>query len=86
MDFLLYPASLVIIVLLAFVLHRTNHNLLMVIVLAIGVYIIYSHETGHTATAFKNEVIESIDKSAGKFSKEHDSEVYDVDKAEEVVK
>jgi uncharacterized membrane protein len=86
MDGILYPASLILIALLAFTFNRSNNNILMIIVLAIGIYIIYSHETGHTATDFKNEMIESIDESAEKFSKSHGTERYNEKKIIETVK
>ena len=86
MDGLLYPASLVIIVLLAFTFMKNNNSVLMFVVLVIGVYIIYSHETGHTATEFKNEMVDSIDESAQEYSKSYNTENYDASKAEEAVK
>ena len=42
---------------------------MMLLMIAIGIYFIYSHETGYTATDYKNEVIDSIDKSARDFVK-----------------
>lgn len=86
MDGYLYPASLILIVLLAFTFMKNNNTILMVLVLALGVYIVFSHETGHTATEFKDEIVESIDKSAEKFSKSYDTEGYDASKAKEAVK
>ena len=58
----------------------------MVIVLAIGGYIIYSHETGYSATEFKNEMIDSLDKSARDFSKSRGTEGYDETKLEKKLK
>lgn len=86
MDGFVYPASLILIALLAFIFNRNNNNILMIVVLAIGVYIIYSHETGQTATDFKNEMIESIDESAGEYSRSRGVERFDVKKVEETVK
>lgn len=86
MDGFLYPASLILIALLAFTFNRSNNNILMILVLVIGAYIIYSNETGNTATDFKNEMVESIDESAGKFSKSRGTEGYDSAKAAEAVK
>lgn len=60
MDGFLYPASLILIVLLAFTFYRNNNTILMGLVLVIGVYIVFSHETGHTATEFRNDVIDSL--------------------------
>ncbi len=69
MDGLMYPLSLLIVVLMAFTFYRNNSMKMVLLSLAIGVYIIYSHETGYTATDYKNEVIDSIDKSAKEFVK-----------------
>lgn len=86
MDGFLYPASIILIVLLAFTFYRNNNTILMFLVLAIGVYIIFSHETGHTATELRNEVIDSLDESAKEFSKTHGAEGYDAKKIEKAVK
>lgn len=69
MDGLMYPLSLVVVALMAFTFYRNNSVKMVLLSLAIGVYIIYSHETGYTATDYKNEVIDSIDKSAKEFVK-----------------
>ncbi len=69
MDGWMYPLSLLIVALMAFTFYQNNSMKMMLLMLAIGVYIIYSHETGYTATDYKNEVIESIDKSAKEFVK-----------------
>lgn len=69
MDGWMYPLSLLIVALMAFTFYQNNSMRMMLLMLAIGVYIIYSHETGYTATDYKNEVIESIDKSAKDFVK-----------------
>ena len=69
MDGWMYPLSLVVVALMAFTFYRNNSMKMVLLSLAIGVYIIYSHETGYTATDYKNEVIDSIDKSAKEFVK-----------------
>lgn len=69
MDGWMYPLSLLIVALMAFTFYQNNSMRMMLLMLAIGVYIIYSHETGYTATDYKNEVIDSIDKSAKDFVK-----------------
>ncbi len=65
----MYPLSLLIVALMAFTFYQNNSMKMVLLSLAIGVYIIYSHETGYTATDYKNEVIDSIDKSAKEFVK-----------------
>lgn len=49
-----------------------NNNLLALIALVIGIYIVYSHETGFTATDFRHEMVESIDKNTYDYTKETD--------------
>ena len=70
MDSLSYPVSLLVVALAAFAFNRNNSPKLMLLSLAIGVYIIYSHESGKSVTTFKDEMIESIDNSAKEFVKE----------------
>ncbi|HUH42945.1 MAG: hypothetical protein PHI38_05745 [Sulfurimonas sp.] len=86
MDGIMYPVSLLAIALMAFTFYQNNSIKLMVIVLAIGGYIIYSHETGYSATEFKNEMIDSLDKSARDFSKSRGTEGYDETKLEKKLK
>ncbi len=87
MDGIPYTVSLIVIAIMAFALYRGNSFKLMFLVLAVGVYIIYSHETGNTATKYKDEMLESIDKSARDFSKSRGAEGYDEEKIiKEVVK
>ena len=86
MNGIMYPISLIVIAILAFSFNRNNNTFLMMFVLAVGAYIIYSHETGHTATEFKNNMVQSINESAGNFSKKHGTEGFDAKKEEEAVK
>lgn len=81
----LYPISLIVVVLLAFAFYRSNSFKSMLFVLAIGIYIIYSHESGNTPSKIKNEIIESIDKSAKDFSKSRGVEKYDEGKIKKEV-
>lgn len=86
MDGSLYFISLVVVGLLTIAFYRSNNTKLMLLVLAVGAYIIYSHESGNTPSKFKDEMIESIDKSARDFSKIKGTEGYDESKAYEAVK
>ncbi len=86
MDDLIYPVSLVVIALLVFVLNQNNNSKLALLMLAIGIYIVYSHETGNTATDFKNNMVNSINEGAEDFTKSYDIEGYDANKAKEAVK
>ncbi len=80
MDNLLYIGSLILVALLIFTFNRTNSTKLMLLAIAVGAYIIYSHETGHTATEFKNRMINSVDKSAEKFVDKYDTNIKDTEK------
>lgn len=80
MDGSLYPFSLLVVAIMAFYFYRTNSIRLTVFALAVGVYIIYSHNTGHTVTEYKNEVVDSIAESATEFAKERNIEGYDESK------
>jgi hypothetical protein len=80
MDGLLYPISLLVVALMAVAFYRGNSIKLMLFALAIGVYIIYSHETGYTATDYKNEMVDSINESATEFAKDRKIEGYDESK------
>ena len=82
---LIYPVSLVVLGLLVFVLYQNNSMKLMLAVLAIAGYIVYSHETGHTATEFKKDMVDSVEQSAEKFGERYDTDMYDADEAKKSV-
>ena len=60
MDGMLYPISIVLLVIFAFTFYKSNNTILSMILVVIGIYIIYSQETGHTATKFKNEMVDTV--------------------------
>jgi len=86
MEGIMYPASVIFLAILTFVFYQNRNTILMFVAMAIGIYIVYSQETGHTATDFKNEVIESIDEKADKFDKEHSNKSFDAKESEKSVK
>lgn len=86
MDGIMYPISLLAIALLAFTFYQNNSIKLMVLMLLIGGYIVYSHETGYSATEFKNEMIDSLDKSARDFSKSRGTDGPDESKLQKELK
>ena len=77
MDGILYPASLVVLALLAFTFNQTNNSKFALLFILIGVYIVYSHETGNTATSFKNELVNDLGGSAEQFSDDRGLGGYD---------
>lgn len=70
MDGMMYPVSLIVLAVLAFSFYQTNNTKIVLLMIITGVYIVYSHETGNTATQWKNDMVQSIDESAGTFSEE----------------
>jgi len=71
MDGMMYPISLAVLAILAFAFNQTNNSKIAFFMILIGVYIVYSHETGHTATDWKNDMVNSIDESAKDFGALH---------------
>ena len=61
----LYPATIVILLILAYMQWQTNAKKTMVLVLVVLAYIVYSHETGQTLTQVKDKAIKSFDDSVG---------------------
>lgn len=86
MDGLLYPVSLFVVALLVFSFYRTRNNILAFIVFLVGMYIVYTHETGNTATDWKNDIVESVDKSVGNYNSERGITKYDEKKLKEEIK
>ena len=66
MDFM-YIFSLALLAILAFILNKNNNSKLSLLMIVIAIYVVYSHETGNTATNFKNDVVESINESSDGF-------------------
>jgi Ca2+-dependent lipid-binding protein len=85
MDGLVYYGSLLLIIALSYMFFQNNSSFLMLITIGIGIYIVYSHETGYTATAFKDEVVHSINEEAGDFTNEKGIHGYDAKKLEREV-
>ena len=86
MDGMFYYFSIAVLGVLAFTFFQNHNEKLALLMLVIGIYIVYSHETGYTATDFKNETVKSLDKSADEWAKDHGTDGYDASKAEEEVK
>ena len=66
-----YILSLVIVVALIVTFYRNNSHILMLVVVAVGVYLVYSHETGYTSKDFKNQIVKSIDNTVKDYDKSH---------------
>ena len=58
----MYYGGLVVIAILAFMAYNSNKMLIAVLLLALGGYFIYSHNTGTTIT-------DELDKATGEFDK-----------------
>lgn len=61
----LYPATIVVLLILAYMQWQTNSKKMMVLVLIILGYIIYSHETGYTLTELREEAVDDFDEAVG---------------------
>jgi len=79
MDDITYYGSLALIASLAYMFFRNNSTFLLFIVLSIGAYIIYSNETGYTATEFKNSMVNSINEEAQDFTHKKGLDNYNED-------
>jgi len=86
MDGMFYYLTLAVLGVLAYTFFQNHNEKLALLMLGIGIYIVYSHETGYTATDFRNETIKSIDESASEWAKERGADGYDASKAENAVK
>ncbi len=83
---LVYPASLAVLAILAFIFWQNHNMMLLIVVIAIASYLIYSHETGNTATGFKNEMVESINSNAEDYGDDRGIKKFDPDKSAEEVR
>jgi len=61
----LYPATIVVLLILAYMQWQINSKKMMILILGVLGYIVYSHETGHTLTQFKDDSVQSFDKAVG---------------------
>lgn len=86
MDGMFYYLTLAVLGVLAYTFFQNHSEKLALLMLGIGIYIVYSHETGYTATDFKNETVQSLDKSADEWAKEHSTTGFDEQGAQKAVK
>ena len=61
----LYPGTIVVLLILAYMQWQTNAKKTMVLILVILAYIVYSHETGNSLTKFKDDAVDSFDSAVG---------------------
>lgn len=61
----LYPGTVIVLLILAYMQWQINAKKTMILILIVLGYIIYSHETGHSLTAMKNEAVKSFDEVVG---------------------
>ena len=86
MDGMFYYLSLAVLAVLAYTFFQNHSEKLALLMLLIGAYVVYSHETGFTATEFKDETVKSLDESASEWAKDRGTDGYDASKNEEAVK
>lgn len=65
MESWLYPATIVVLLILAYLQWQNNAKKTVIAIMAILVYIVYSHETGESLTKLKNEAVDSFDDAVG---------------------
>ena len=86
MDGMFYYLILAVLGVLAYTFFQNHNEKLALLMLGIGIYIVYSHETGYTATDLKNEAVKSLDESASEWAKDHGSDGFDEVGAQKEVK
>jgi c-di-AMP phosphodiesterase-like protein len=86
MDGMFYYLILVVLAVLAYTFFQNHNEKLALLMLGIGIYVVYSHETGHTATDFKNETVKSLDESASEWAKDRGADGFDEVGAQKEVK
>ncbi|WP_345976704.1 hypothetical protein [Sulfurimonas sp. HSL3-7] len=58
----MYYGGLVLIAILAYLAYTSNRIITALLLLALGGYFIYAHNTGNTITDFTNKTVEKINK------------------------
>ncbi|MEN8302476.1 MAG: hypothetical protein ABFQ64_00225 [Campylobacterota bacterium] len=86
MDGMFYYLTLAVLGILAYTFFQNHNEKLALLMLLIGIYIVYSHETGNTVTEFKNEAVESLDESASDWAKDRGAGGFDEVGAQKAVK
>jgi len=61
----MYYGGLVVIAILAYLAYTSNRIILAVVLLAVGGYFIYSHNTGKTISDYSEKAVEQFDKETG---------------------
>ena len=61
----LYPATIVVLLILAYMQWQINAKKTMILILFVLGYIIYSHETGHSLTEFREQAVDDFDEAVG---------------------
>ncbi len=59
----IYPGTVVILLILAYMQWQINATKTMVLVLIILAYIVYSHETGHTLSELRDAAVNSFNEA-----------------------
>lgn len=61
----MYYGSLVLIAILAYLAYQSNRKLVTWLLIALGAYFIYSHNTGVSISNYKDKAVEKFDKETG---------------------
>jgi len=58
----IYYGGLLLIAILAWMSYQSDRMLTLFILLAVGAYFIYSHQTGNTISGFTDDTVKTLDK------------------------
>ena len=61
----MYYGGLVVIAILAYLAYTSNRIILAVVLLAVGGYFIYSHNTGKSISDYSEKAVDQFDKETG---------------------
>ncbi|MGB5966103.1 MAG: hypothetical protein WBF77_07735 [Sulfurimonadaceae bacterium] len=61
----MYYGGLVVIAILAYMSYNSNRMFIALLLLALGGYFIYSHNTGNTITGYSDKAVDEFDKNTG---------------------
>ncbi len=61
----MYYGGLVVIAILAYMAYNSNRIILAVLLLAVGGYFIYSHNTGKSISDYSEKAVDQFDKETG---------------------
>lgn len=86
MDGMFFYLTLAVLAILAYTFFQNHNEKLALVMIALGIYIVYSHVTGNSVTDFKDEAVKSLDESASEWAKDRGTDGFDEVGAQKEVK